>query len=622
MKKFFCFSVCMLVALANAFADDGSYMETYMLHQSLNAIATEKAAEVKECGMSQIKLSGFNQYPSDNEFLFDSKAAYDSAPKNNGTHTVKGKVFECDNEYCSHGMRIDLGPGHVFKGKVVDEYRTYFCDTSSSDDHWEYEVTEMVCGETHISYDGIQRPNDNEFLYSSKAAYDSARNRPDGGTIAGGLVYECDDKHCTHNAIQDVPAGHVFKGDVIKEAAKYRCVVETSGDYWERIYEGCEYMGKKISIGSWYVDDVGQKISLSYGQCSQFHDMNPADINKRFNAKCESVNGENMMVCYPVGGSVTPPADQCPKGTSDKVLSQANCGANEEFECRVSDVKTRGCKCGLCKPKSVTPPENQCPKGSSDKILSQKNCRSDQTFKCEKPGDGGKCICGACYNKDNGGGGSTLACPEGSSSQITSPDKCKKAEDFVCDKWKGSVCQCGACKEPGQPVIEPDKPWDCNTMTSQMASLLQWQAECVGEATIMNQINNIMTMCTNGTMTQATFETMYNSLVLLKPEQCEDRVAAALIARKKKEISEAVSRIDGLVDGLKTSVWKDEEGKFNTARLASDSIAGVVLGTTGALVTSNVVKKNQVKGGFEDIQCVIGGQTVAGWGDEFRVGIQ
>lgn len=70
------------------------------------------------------------------------------------------------------------------------------------------------------------------------------------------------------------------------------------------------------------------------------------------------------------------------------------------------------------------------------------------------------------------------------------------------------------------------------------------------------------------------------------------------------------------------SVWKDAEGNFNTARLASDTIAGVVLGTTGALVTSHVVKKNQVENGFEDIKCTIGGQNVAGWGDQFRVGIQ
>ena len=70
------------------------------------------------------------------------------------------------------------------------------------------------------------------------------------------------------------------------------------------------------------------------------------------------------------------------------------------------------------------------------------------------------------------------------------------------------------------------------------------------------------------------------------------------------------------------SVWKNEEGKFNTARLASDSIAGVVLGTAGGLITSSVVKKNQVENGFEDIKCTIGGQNVAEWGDQFRVGIQ
>lgn len=70
------------------------------------------------------------------------------------------------------------------------------------------------------------------------------------------------------------------------------------------------------------------------------------------------------------------------------------------------------------------------------------------------------------------------------------------------------------------------------------------------------------------------------------------------------------------------SVWKNADGKFNTARLASDSIAGVVLGTAGGLITSNVVKKNQIENGFEDIKCTIGGQNVAAWGDQFRVGIQ
>ena len=67
------------------------------------------------------------------------------------------------------------------------------------------------------------------------------------------------------------------------------------------------------------------------------------------------------------------------------------------------------------------------------------------------------------------------------------------------------------------------------------------------------------------------------------------------------------------------SHWKTASGNFNGARLASDSIAGVVLGTAGGLITSNIIKKNQISGGFEDLQCVIGGQIIADYNDEFTI---
>ena len=91
-----------------------------------------------------------------------------------------------------------------------------------------------------------------------------------------------------------------------------------------------------------------------------------------------------------------------------------------------------------------------------------------------------------------------------------------------------------------------------------------------------------------------------------------------------QDINNAYSQLTAIHNTFrdKKSVWKDAEGNFNTARLASDSIAGVVLGTAGGLITSHVVKKNQVENGFEDIKCTIGGQNVAEWGDQFRVGIQ
>ncbi|MFQ6745108.1 MAG: hypothetical protein ACLRFN_04010 [Alphaproteobacteria bacterium] len=88
------------------------------------------------------------------------------------------------------------------------------------------------------------------------------------------------------------------------------------------------------------------------------------------------------------------------------------------------------------------------------------------------------------------------------------------------------------------------------------------------------------------------------------------------------EIEQLGKLLDAETEKFERSKWRDAEGKFNTARLASDSIAAVVLGTAGGLISSKVIKKKQVENGFEDIKCTIGSQEVADWGDEFQVGIQ
>lgn len=91
------------------------------------------------------------------------------------------------------------------------------------------------------------------------------------------------------------------------------------------------------------------------------------------------------------------------------------------------------------------------------------------------------------------------------------------------------------------------------------------------------------------------------------------------------QMTDIFTQIDSFIGSKfseKSSVWKNDDGKFNTARLASDSIAGVVLGTVGGVITSNIIKKNQIENGFEDLKCTIGGQTVASYGDEFTVGVK
>ena len=69
----------------------------------------------------------------------------------------------------------------------------------------------------------------------------------------------------------------------------------------------------------------------------------------------------------------------------------------------------------------------------------------------------------------------------------------------------------------------------------------------------------------------------------------------------------------------KLNKWKDIDGKFNTTRLASDLTAGVVLGTVGGVVSGIVIKKKQIKKGFENLHCTISGQSVADFGDDFKV---
>lgn len=117
---------------------------------------------------------------------------------------------------------------------------------------------------------------------------------------------------------------------------------------------------------------------------------------------------------------------------------------------------------------------------------------------------------------------------------------------------------------------------------------------------------------------------MYNGKCISNDEY-ESIQRAALKSQQSKSqnaIKDAATGISNLAASFKRTVWKNEDGKFNTTRLVSDSVAAVVLGTTGGLVTSSVIKKNQVKKGFEDIRCVIGGQTVADWGDQFKVGVK
>lgn len=202
--------------------------------------------------------------------------------------------------------------------------------------------------------------------------------------------------------------------------------------------------------------------------------------------------------------------------------------------------------------------------------------------------------------------------------------------------WVNGECRCvenpsydfNVLTQKCEPVVEQeeesgeqgnDPTYKCDQQKIKM--LEQLSVQYVGNQEIVTRINQIFTYCADAPV-EAVFNTMIIQLneIVDQTEKDNDAVEQQSLARSR--IESAAKTLQGIESGLRVSAWRNDEGKFNTSRLLSDSIAGVVLGTAGGLITSNVVKKNQVEDGFEDLQCTVGGQVVASWGDEFRVGIQ
>ncbi len=120
----------------------------------------------------------------------------------------------------------------------------------------------------------------------------------------------------------------------------------------------------------------------------------------------------------------------------------------------------------------------------------------------------------------------------------------------------------------------------------------------------------------NGSVGSANANSPSNKIVVTEQHDTDEK--SEEIKKLTEKINKTYTELQGLTKNL--SEWKNTEGKFNTARLASDSTAAVVLGTVGGVVTAKLVKKSQVKKGFESLQCYIGGQPIAAYGDEVTIG--
>ena len=189
--------------------------------------------------------------------------------------------------------------------------------------------------------------------------------------------------------------------------------------------------------------------------------------------------------------------------------------------------------------------------------------------------------------------------------------------------WNGKQCDYG---NEHTKYVAVSKPASEACDENMISIVTQYQVQYADNTEITSIVTNIIDMCNGDNINIETVNNLYTTLQTLVAnasavQQTVDTDTVDINVLSA-QITTASATLQSITDGLRVNKWRNEEGKFNTSRLLSDSIAGVVLGTAGGLITSSVVKKSQVSDGFEDMQCTVGGQVVAGWGDEFRVGIQ
>lgn len=434
-------------------------------------------------------------------------------------------------------------------------------------------VAQNVCGSIQQSYQGNQNVNDDEFLYNSKEARDNARKKDDDGNE------QCKNSCYLGDGERDF-SKKVFECDKEQGCGRGTYILTNENFFWDGNYTGevamfCETSG----------NDRWMKIKIK--DCGKlFNDYPGIDYSTEY---IQNFTGKE---CYETTYGV------CCYGEGQDIVTP--------------DVKP------TCKQQRKTSEGIAC-------------CDlSDNVAQYDKEND--KCICignyefaiengrGVCNPKAGGDDDSAFSCPNGGSEKITSQKSCLDNSTFVCTDYAQNriLCKCGICIENNR---EPEETYECEPAF--LVKIDLWAKACKDEtkyAEILALISRIKEYCSDDSRTEEGFLNLSHALEALDPEKCAVDTYN-MISQATQKINAAVDSLRSYVSDLDVSKWKTTDGKFNTARLASDSIAGVVLGTAGGLITSNVVKKHQVEDGFEDLQCVIGGQTVAGWGDEFTVGV-
>ena len=555
------------------------------------------------CGANAINLDG-NQKPRDDEFLYSTVMAWYSVADQEGVigdiKLTAGQAYECDDKHCNTKEPVTLGPWHVFKGEIVHEETKYECrgahNSFDEQDHW---VAVEVNGQP------VYQDIDQRF----------------GDLRAREATAKCLLKNCgalsSGRSVTTAAPGLILNNYLTVQSKALVCPVGMAYAYPLEAVAAGHLLTKKAATAF----EVANEYLKVPGGCLE------CDTPQLTNGD-ECSNGTVV-----VGGNIIHRCAADQNGTDDKWEQETNlplCSDSLPLDTKFSFVTVKAKY------------QHDIAYGETAlMVFSQDAC-----FMVECPSN-------TSYDKEKR---ECVLADEESPAQQTCVDKRKTKNGKACcslpmevAKYDEQKDECICQFENHKFEIVDENKGQCVSVGGEEACTEQqretlnvWLEKCSPNAEgdkvnklIVENINELLEICKGEVVEKAVFDQKWQVISEINPDNCSalpqgDQGVVRVVGKDPapkpqadegliKSSRESLNKISGK---FKTSVWKNAEGKFNAVRLASDLTAGVVLGTTGALVTSHLVKKKQVEDGFEDLKCTVGGQVVADWGDIFQVGIK
>ncbi len=193
----------------------------------------------------------------------------------------------------------------------------------------------------------------------------------------------------------------------------------------------------------------------------------------------------------------------------------------------------------------------------------------------------------------------------------------------TCNVPQGTVCENGDCEFVGDITVRCDNGKTGSFRVDNLKIDKNDDAEKIARKIETKYKDTIDRICKGNSVASVNFSDGSVGTTL----GSSDRAVAGAEKSADSDSKKISAARDRLAEFFKKtdsdkSVWKNADGSFNGVRLASDLTAGVVLGTVGGVVSGVLIKKSQVEKGFDALNCTVGGQKIADWGDEFTVGMR